>query len=338
MASLGALQLATRIVDDLEILVCLCRVLSRSSPRPSRRRVLKALLRTIGDDRGGGVMRRGGGKATATAAVAARFFGHGGVGPGAAAAGADTDEGRRLSLGGGVVDEPGVVAEPAAASAAVSSSSRLLDEVALYGSWRAVASKIVVPRDPPRSASAMAMASYLAARFFNGGQKGGAILWSSSSSSLFFFSWWPSLGAACTRGLLAHPFETLAVRTLFTTAAPPEGHVTTAFWASARGSVSAAFLDVNHLGLGAAPRLLGLVGGNVRLLDALLHARLSLACLPSAVAAVALARVLAFVLFGASKRRAQLERRLEAYLGSSASGPGGTSSSASRHYSSSRRK
>ena len=260
MASVGVLGLAARIVDDLEILWCLCRVLGRASPRPSRRRIVRALFRTIADDR---LLQQ-----------------------------PRIKKRRRQppKLSDTESDE-----QPAEKKIhRYEPSTRFLDEIALYPSWRSVARSLDVETS--------------------------FVPWLLARGVLTGYADLPLPFLPVYRGLLAHPLERLVVRRTGTSSES----LATVFWGSWRGAIVAVFFD-RCLGVSAAPRLRGLAGADVRLGDALIHARLSLKRLPSAVLAVVAARLCAFLLFGSSKRRKHLEGRLEAYLGLASSSSGGPS-------------
>ena len=280
------LGLAVRIVDDVEILWCLCRVLYRSSPRPSKRRILRALYRTIADDRSPDVSEEKKKAAPlvrrASVAVLSRIF----IADEDLFSASKDDHEEREDMANFDVGPP---------------LTKVLEEVALYPLWRSVAVEIV---EGSSRKEVLAFGAWCVARLALGG-----------FADLLFL---PRPLLLAYRGLLAHPFE----KTCLACLSPlKKNHEFSAgyrgkneFWAGYRGAVFASLLDAN-LGLAAAPRLKGMTGRAVTINDCLLHAQLSLYRLPRAVAAVVLSRLAALFLFGSSDRQHSLQQRLTRYLG-----------------------
>lgn len=246
MCSVGLLESAWRIVDDLEILVCLCRVYSRSKPRPTRRRVLKALLRTMSHDRS--------------------WFSP------------TTTRKRVVAEDESLVDEE-EDEEDEEDDYAV--GRRVLDELALFGSWRRAASV-----STGHALDSSAVWWWLGARLASAGV-----------FDLIPLPWPMTIGY---RALVAHPLEQRTVAAAAgASTTPSEGKL---WWATSRGALLAAFVDKKTIGgLACAPRLRALFNLDTSMADVVNHAKASVSALPLAIVSVVAARILAFILFGPSR-------------------------------------
>lgn len=250
MCSVGLLESAWRIVDDLEILVCLCRVYSRSRPRPSRRRFLKALLRTMSHDRSW---------FSPTPTARKRHI---------------VPEEESLD------DEEDEEEEEEEDDYAV--GRRILDELALFRSWRRVASEVA-----GRKLDDSAVKWWLGARLASAGLCDLAPLP------------WPMTIAY--RALVAHPLERWTVSAVDRRALAASAK-RGLWWATSRGAILAALVDRKTIGgIACAPRLRALFGLDASMVDVVVHAKASVKALPLAVVSVVAARLFAFVLFGPSR-------------------------------------
>lgn len=266
MAAVGVvLEAAWRIVDDLEILVILCHVYLGSQPRPSRRRLLKALLRTMrSEDRERPL--RSDGEASSSLSPPPPMLQHDDDGE-------DNDEAIFAATSPHRDDRPS--AWPPEVGDDWDWGRRILDELALFGSWRCVVRSL----GGRGKAGIVQACCWLAARLVTAG----------AADSLWQLPW-PALAAY--RAVLAHPFERWAL-----------GAEKTSGWAGWRGAVATALLDVStwSLGLAYTPRIKALLGLDVAAADVARHATASIRALPLAVASVAAARVLGLALFGAAR-------------------------------------
>lgn len=276
MASVGLLETAWRVVDDLEILLCLCRVYLESKPWPSRRRVVKALLRAMSEERGVSVLPFW------TLAPRQRLSDEesSSYSPRRVEENLDDDDEAVFASSGETVAEAFVVnAHQHRPNAFM---RRILDELALFGSWCSVTSA-VISYDVSKPAPGVALGFWLLARL--------------ASAGAFDMTPMPKVLMLAYRAVLAHPLERQAIRSLAPSGSSPAG-----VWAGWRGAILAAVLESQsaNLGLASGPRLRGLLHLDVTRSHVLIHAKACIRALPLAVASVLAARAIAFVFFGAS--------------------------------------
>uniref|UniRef100_A0A7S3NQ44 Uncharacterized protein n=1 Tax=Aureoumbra lagunensis TaxID=44058 RepID=A0A7S3NQ44_9STRA len=298
MSTLGVIGLASRIVDDVEILVIMFRVYIRCSCRPSRRRVLKALVSTLGESRH---FKKRSTNHRPLVALSSRLVM------------TETNEAEEDLFTSNSEQNQQMYHKEVHRDnennflyiSEWNLARTFLEEVALFISWRNVTARCCecqpVPIRHSKRLFILGNSAWLLARIAITGIAQLGL---------------PGPISFCLRYLLAHPLEIMVTRCVFqmnSLSSPSKEEPGMCFWRSWRGALIAGILDT-HIGLGAAPRLRALLNKSISSRHLFTHFFVAFPNLPEAICNVLAARLLALLLFGSDVRHTRIKNRFQSYF------------------------